>query len=121
MGIVVYIMNEEEEEIPQLRAIYDELWHDAKTLIRDMSDSISMYKFSGILLILLSMMTIPTVMDNTLEILTGSIDLLNYLTLFFGVFAMGFFILIGWRLLRWYYMLKERYAKLLQMEKEIED
>lgn len=121
MGIVVYIMNEEEEEIPQLRAIYDELWHDAKTLIRDMSDSISMYKFSGILLILLSMMTIPTVMDNTLEILTGSIDLLNYLTLFFGVFTMGFFILIGWRLLRWYYRLKERYAKLLQMEKEIED
>ena len=117
----MYIMSKEEEEISQLRAIYDELWHDAKTLIRDMSNSISMYKFSGFLLILLSIMTIPSTMERTVSILAGSTNLMDYISLCVGVFGIGFFIFIGWRLLRWYYRLKERYAKLLQMEKEIED
>ena len=110
-----------EEEIPKLRELYDELWHDAKTLIHDMKEGISMYKFSGILICLFAYAPCLSSLMGFLKIIAGEADVINYFNAFFGAFATLFFVLIGVRLIRFYYRLKERYAKLLEMEKRIED
>jgi len=112
-------MNEEEEML-QLRKLYDELWHDAKTLIRDMKEGISMYKFSGLILLAFSFVYFQFVYGGSLKILAGSTDFMDYIITLAGIFGMVFFVLFGIRLLRWYYRLKGRYTKLLQMEKTIE-
>lgn len=111
----------EEEEIPQLRALYDELWNDAKTMIRDMREGISMYRFSAFLILVFSFVSAWAALGGSFAILAGSTDFIDYFNAFFGVFATVLFVLFGLRLVRWYYKLKERYAKLLQIEKTIED
>lgn len=112
---------ENEEEIPKLRELYDELWHDAKTMIRDMKEGISMYKFSGIFICLYAYFAFWITLTGSLKIIAGGADLTSYFNAFFGAFAIVFFALFGLRLIRFYYKLKERYAKLLEMEKKIED
>jgi len=112
---------ENEKEIPQLRALYDELWHDAKTLIRDMKESISMYLFSGVLLLLFTWVTFYSALGHFSKILAGNADLLAYFNASVALLGMVFFILYGVRLIRFYYKLRERYGKLLEMEKKIED
>lgn len=115
-------MPEEKEEELQLRALYDELWHDAKTLVRDMSRSISMFQFAGIMLLLLALLSFLWVaLGNLLEIWAGTRDILKIFNALFGTFASIVFIVYGARLIRWYYKLKDRYAKLLELESTIED
>lgn len=110
-----------EEEMPKLRELYDELWRDAKTMIRDMKEGISMYKFSGIFICLFAFFAVWLTLIGTLTIIAGGADLTSYFHAFFGIFATVFFVLFGLRLIRFYYKLKERYAKLLEMEKKIGD
>jgi hypothetical protein len=42
-------MANEDKELPQLKALYDELWSDARTMIKDMNKSIYVYLFAGFL------------------------------------------------------------------------
>jgi len=65
-----------EEEIPKLRELYDELWHDARTLIHDMKEGISMYKFSGILICLLACLTLSTALTGFLTVIAGGADVI---------------------------------------------
>lgn len=105
----------------ELKTLYDELWRDAKTMIRDMKESISMYLLSGVLLLAYNAVTLTAALGGSLQILAGSSNIISYINAFFGIFGTLLFTLLGLRFMRWYFKLKKRYAKLLEMEKAIED
>ena len=111
----------DENEISNLKGLYDELWSDAKNLIQDMQKSISLYKYSSFLLfgliiypiyhIFLTVFVMPRYFLNE-GVLFG---LISYL---FVIIILVFF---GFRLLRIYLKLKKRYSKLWKMRSELED
>jgi len=78
-----------DEELSELKKVYDELWRDAKTLIKDMNSNI-----------------------------TTALDFFYLAATAFGSIISA---IAGVMTLRWYYKLKNRYAKLIQLEKTIED
>ena len=114
-------MDNDAEEILKLKSLYDELWDDAKTLIRDMREGISMYRFSGLLVLVISIFAIFASLGGFQSIFVGNANLLDYFNAPFGAFSALVFIIFGRRLLRWHNKLKERYAGLLEMEKSLED
>lgn len=114
-------MQNEEEELLKLKTLYNELWRDAKTMIRDMSQSISMYRFSGYLVLAFCFYSIYYVFNGCMMILAGNTNWFAYLSIIVGALATVYFIYSGIRLLRWHSKLKKRYARLIQMEETIED
>jgi len=110
----------EDDEMSTLKDLYDELWNDAKNLIKDMTGSISLYKYSGLLLLGLNIYPIyhlfmwafvfPRIFLKD-EIIFG---MFSYL---FAIVILTFF---GFKLLRTYLKLKKRYSKLWKMRLEVE-
>ncbi|MDH5390017.1 MAG: hypothetical protein OEX10_02560 [Candidatus Bathyarchaeota archaeon] len=112
---------EDTEEISKLNEVYEELWKDAKTLIKDMKDGILMYRFSSILIFLMAVLTFSLFINYFSRILAGSTALWDIFNVGTEIFAIFFFIILGYRLFRFYNKLKDRYAKLLELEKDLED
>jgi len=105
----------------RLRDLYEELWQDAKTMIRDMSRSIGMYRLSGALLLILAVLTLFYIVPSSISKVLEGGEWWYYVGFFSGVFGIIFYSLTGIQLLRWYSKLKNKYSKLLQLEKSIED
>ena len=57
-------MADEDKELPQLKALYDELWNDARTIIKDMNKSIYIYLFAGFLSLVFSVIMIGSGISN---------------------------------------------------------
>ena len=110
-----------EEEMMQLKALYEELWSDAKTMIKDMRRSISMYQLSGFLLLMFSLVFFQRAFVTYFDVFAGTAEFWDYYSMIVNTFGTIVLIILGIHLLRWYYKLKDRYAKLVQMEKTIED
>ena len=110
----------EDDEMSTLKDLYDELWDDAKNLIKDMTGSISLYKYSGLLLLGLNIYPIYRILLWVFVIpryfLSEGI-LFGLIQYFFVIIIFGFF---GFKLLRTYYKLKKRYSKLWKMRLEVE-
>ena len=97
----------DENEMSNLKDLYDELWSDAKTLVQDMVSSINLYRNSSYILFALTLYPIYFILLNVF--LIPSLFALVILT-YFGI-----------KLQRVYLKLKGRYAKLLKMKSELED
>ena len=118
---MVKIMADEDKELPELRALYDELWSDARTMIKDMNRSISTYLFAGFITLVFSAIMIGTAISDWNKILTGNASTLTYLYAIAGTLGSVIYVAIGVLLLYWYNKLKNRYARLIQLEKTIRD
>ena len=114
-------MAEEEKELPELKVLYDELWSNARTMIKDMTRSISIYFFTGIITLIFSAIMIGTAISNWYQILSGTGSNLTYLYAIAPTIGAVFNVAFGVSLLYWYNKLKNRYSRLIQLEKNIED
>jgi len=104
-----------------LKAVYDELWSDARTMIKDMRRSIFVYLFTGFITLVFSVIMIGTAISDWNKILSGSASTLTYLYAVAGTLGTVFYAPFGVALLYWYNKLRNRYARLIQLEKTIED
>ena len=110
-----------DDELSELKKVYDELWRDAKTLIKDMNRNITTVFLFGITMLALSPIVMGTVIEMYSRIAAGSTSALDFFYLVATGFGSIVSVIAGVMTLRWYYKLKNRYAKLIQLEKTIED
>ena len=113
-------MENEEKELKQLKTLYDELWEDARTMIKDMSRSVSVYFWTGLTIVFLSIPVFGNAMRSLQSVLGGSTGAFDYFYLGAQLVFTIVLVLFGATLLRWYFKLKNRYSRLVQMEKTIE-
>lgn len=111
----------ENGELTQLKTVYDELWRDARTMVRDMNRSIKSVYLSGFFMLLTAGMQALSAHQVYMEILGGSTRWLDQFYLY--AISLGVVVLAvgGIFTLRSYYELKERYARLSELEKILED
>ncbi len=114
-------MADKEKELPDLKAVYDELWRDARTMIKDMKRSIHIYSFAGFITLVFSAIMIGTAISDWNKILTGNIGTFTYLYAIAGTLGSVIYVAFSILLLYWYNKLKNRYAKLIQLEKTTRD
>jgi len=114
-------MADEDKELAQLKALYDELWRDAKSMIRDMNRSIFIYFFAGLIILAFSTIIIGTAVSDWNKILSNDASSLTYFYAIVETPGAIFMIIFGITLLYWYRKLKKRYSKLIEMEKKIDD
>jgi hypothetical protein len=111
----------EDEELSDLKTVYDELWSDAKTMIKDMNNNITIVFLFGLTLLAVAPMELGTVVQMYARITTGSTSWLNYFYLIGSSIGMVISPVAGIGMIRWYYKLKNRYARVVELEKRLED
>ena len=104
-----------------MKALYDDLWSDARTMIKDMNRSISIYLFTGFITLALSVIIIGTAISDWNKILSGIASTLTYFYAIVETPGAVFYVAFGVLLLYWYNKLKNRYAKLIQLEETLRD
>ncbi len=110
----------EDEKLVQLKTLYDELWSDARTMIKDLNRSITSVFFFSIVMISLFFIELGTVVEMYARIASGSTRVLDYFYLATTTFGSIIAPIAGIMYLRFYFKLKNRYAKLIQLEKTLE-
>jgi hypothetical protein len=111
----------EDEKLIQLKTVYDELWSDARTMIKDMNRSITVVFLFGLIIFATAAMNLGTVVEMYARITAGSTRWLDYFYLIATSFGVLVSLVAGVSMMRWYYKLKNRYVKLIQLEKTLED
>jgi hypothetical protein len=114
-------MTKEDKELPQLRAVYDELWSNARTMIKDMRRSIFVYLFTGFITLAFSVIMIGTAISDWSKILSGGASTLTYFYAIVETPGAVFYVAFGVLLLYWYNKLRKRYSKLVEIEKQLGD
>ncbi len=111
----------EEDELIQLKTVYDELWQDAKTMIKDVTRSIKAVFFVGYMMLVIAFLQFFSAHQIYMKIVEGSTRMLDYFYLI--TISVGVVILIvgGIWSIRGYYKLKNRYKRIIQLEKKIGD
>lgn len=117
----VRILTNEEKELPELKVLYDELWSNARTMIKDMKRSIYIYLFTGFITLVLSVIMIGTAISDWSKILSGTATSLTYVYAIAGTIGSFIYVAFGILLIYWHNKLKNRYARLIELEKTIED
>ncbi len=111
----------DDEELPELKEVYDELWRDARTMIKDMKRSIWIYLFTGFLTLAFSAIMIGTAISDWNKILSGVASNLTYFYAVVETPGAVFYVAFGIALLYWYRKLTNRYRRLIRLEKTIKD
>jgi len=111
----------ENGELAQLKTVYDELWSDARTMVRDMNRAIKSVFFVGFFMLWGAFTQFLSAHQIYMKILEGStrwLDKFYLYTISLGVVVM---IVGGIMTLRSHGELKKRYARLSELEKTLED
>jgi len=111
----------ENDGLAQLKVVYDELWRDARTMVRDMSRMISSVYLAGVFMFVTAGMQALSAHQVYMKILEGSTRWLDKFYLF--AISLGVIIMVvgGVSTLRSHNELKKRYASLSELEKTLED
>jgi len=112
-------MADEDKELLQLKALYDELWSDARSMIKDMNKSVFVYLFAGFLSLVFSTIMIGSGIANWNKIFSGDAETLTYVYVIAETFGSVIYVIFGITLLYWYRKLKRRYSKLIKMEETL--
>ena len=110
-----------DEELPELKALYDELWSDARTMIKDMKRSIYLYVFTGFITLVFSVIMIGSAISNWSKIFSQNIGTFTYLYAIASTFGSVMYTAFGVLSIYWYNKLKNRYSRLIELEKTLED
>ena len=111
----------EEMELTPLKKVYDELWSDAKTMIKDMHAAIRMVFSLSCMMFVVAILELLSAHQTYRRIVAGSTRGLDYFYLVFMVGTAVFLIITGVVMLRYYKTLNNRYARVIQLDKTIED
>ena len=109
-----------ENELPELKNLYSSLWEDARTLVKDMAYNIRMIGFFGIMLLSMSIMELGSADASWSRITTGVPRTFDYVYLVGGVVGTIVCIVGGILMIRYYYLLKNRYSRVIELEKKLE-
>ncbi len=111
----------ENDELTKLKVVYDELWRDARTMVRDMNRTIRSVFLVGFFMLWGAVMQSLSAHQIYMKILGGSTRWLNQFYLY--TISLGVVVMIvgGIVTLRSYRELKKRYARLSELEKTLED
>jgi ABC-type nickel/cobalt efflux system permease component RcnA len=110
-------MTQNEEELIQLKELYEELWHDAKTLAKDMKRSIFMYLYSALVTFAVAVLGFTYSAVYWAGLLNGNTSVLNYIGAIIEPVSSVMITIFGITLLRWYFRIKKRYSRLTEIEK----
>jgi hypothetical protein len=111
----------ENEELAALKTLYDELWSDARTMVKDLNRSITSIFLFGVVLICMAPINLSTVIDMYSKIAAGSTSALNYFYLVSISLGVLVSLAAGVMMLRYYFQLKKRYNKVIELEKTLGD
>ena len=112
-------MSDADKELLQLKALYDELWSDARSMIKDMNKSVFVYLFAGFLSLVFSTIMIGSGTASWNKIFSGDTETLTYVYVIAETFGSVIYVIFGITLLYWYRKLKRRYSKLAKMEESL--
>jgi len=109
----------ENEELPNLKVVYDELWSDARTMIKDMNRAIRSVFLVGFFMLWGAGMQFLSAHQVYMKILGGSTRWLDQFYLY--AISLGVVVMVvgGIGTLRAYNQLKKRYARLNELEKTL--
>jgi hypothetical protein len=110
-----------DEELAHLKTLYDELWRDARTMIKDLNRSVTMIFLFGVVMLAMAIIEFGTAIRMYSKIAEGSTSVLNYI--YFAAPSLGVVVSLaaGVMMLRYYFQLKNRYAKVIELEKALGD
>lgn len=111
--------NMQDDGFVELKQVYENLWEDARMLVKDLSNSIRVIGLFGILLLFTSILQLSITDSNYLKIISGTARTLDYIYFYGGAIGIVMYILGGIFMLRWYLLLKKRYSRVIELEKTI--
>lgn len=111
----------ENEELSELKTLYDELWSDAKTLFKDMNRSIAMYLYAGFMTILLSVFAALLAVTYLSALFSGISTPIVWFYSILETLSAVVTLAFGAKLLSWYLRLKTKYRKVIQMGENLRD
>ncbi len=114
-------MVNEDNELPELKELYDELWSDGRTMIKDMNRSIYVYLFAGFMTLVFSLIIIGTAISDLNKIISGTATNLTYFYVIMEIPGAVIYVAFGVFLNYWYNKLKKRYSRLIQLERTLKD
>jgi hypothetical protein len=103
--------------LEDLKALYDDLWKDARTLANDMYRSIQLYLLAGIFTLIYGFVILAYALVSWQRIRSGSTDIADYAAAIGETIGGVIMVVVGPLLIRWYFKLKSRYASLASIEK----
>jgi len=109
-----------EKELPELKTLYENLWEDARTLVKDLSHSIRMIGFFGVVMLAMSIAQLSFADASYSRIIAGTPRIFDYLYLIGGAVGVVVFLIGGVAMIRYYFVLKKRYARVIDLEKKLE-
>ncbi len=112
----------DEEKLPELTTLYDELWRDARTLVKDLNQNIRAVSLLGVLCFFMALFELSVVTSDYDKVVAGTARWpLDYVYLGGGVVGVVAFIVIGVAILMWHSKLRQRYKRLIDIEKKLGD
>lgn len=114
-------LEDKNKELPELKTLYDELWSDAKTMVKDMNKSISIYLYAGFVTLLVSAFAITAAVSYLYALFSGASNLTIWFFSIMETVSAVVTVAFGARLLSWYRRLKKKYSKLIQMGETLRD
>ncbi len=111
----------EDEELAQLKKVYDELWRDARTMIKDLNNSVTMIFLFGVVMLAMAVIEFGTAVDMYSKIAAGSTSVFHYFYLAGSSLGILVSLAAGVTMLRYYFQMKNRYAKVIELEKALGD
>ena len=109
-----------ENELPELKKLYTNLWEDARTLVKDISHNIRMIGFFGFMLLAMAIMELGSADASYSRITAGVPRTFDYLYLVGGAVGTIAGLVGGILMIRYYLLMKNRYARVLELEKKLE-
>lgn len=112
----------DEEKLPELSTLYDELWKDARTLVKDLNRNIWMVLLLGVLCLFTAIFELSIATTNYDKVLAGTARWpLDYIYMGGGAVGVVAFIVIGVAMIVWHNTLRQRYKRLIEIEKKLGD
>lgn len=111
----------EDESLAQLKTVYDELWLDARTMIKDLNRSIKSVFLVSFLMFWGAGMQFLSAHQVYMKIIGGSTRALDYFYLVSISLGVVIMVIGGMWIMREYNELKNRYARVIELEKSLED
>ncbi len=113
-------METNRDELLELKEIYDELWTNAKTLVKDMRKSISLYAYAGFITLLIGVtIGLISFIPSFINIISGNYDIIYWYNTIVGGIAVVVTLPYGAKLFLVFRELKNKYSKLIKMEETL--
>jgi len=112
-------MEENNKELPELKAIYDELWSDARTLAKDLKKSIVIYLYAAYATLIIAFSSLLSATPFFIQVGLGTANSFSWLVVFVEIILVAVVLGFALKLFGWHRHLARKYSKLIEMERKI--